>query len=94
MPLADEEARLGPQIEGLVGGRVISLERQPRWRKAWYAAVDRAGETLPIYVRGDKQIDVVTAQTGAKSPPSAADIRGYLQNTVAIGTEASLQPRQ
>jgi aminoglycoside phosphotransferase (APT) family kinase protein len=57
MPLADEEARLAPQIEGLVGGRIISLERQPRWRKAWYAAVERAGETLPIYVRGDKQID-------------------------------------
>ena len=57
MPLADEEARLGPQIERLVGGRIISLERQPRWRKAWYAAVERAGETLPIYVRGDKQID-------------------------------------
>jgi aminoglycoside phosphotransferase (APT) family kinase protein len=53
----DEDARLKPQIERLVGGRIISLERQPRWRKAWYAAVERAGETVPIYVRGDKQID-------------------------------------
>jgi aminoglycoside phosphotransferase (APT) family kinase protein len=54
---ADEEARLGPQIERLVGGRIVSLERQPRWRKAWYAVLERAGELVPIYVRGDKQID-------------------------------------
>jgi aminoglycoside phosphotransferase (APT) family kinase protein len=53
----DEDARLKPQIERLVGGRITSLERQPRWRKAWYAVVERAGETVPIYVRGDKQID-------------------------------------
>jgi aminoglycoside phosphotransferase (APT) family kinase protein len=53
----EEERRLGPQIERLVGGRVIALERQPRWRKAWYAVVDRDGAYVPIYVRGDKQID-------------------------------------
>src|ERR1700683_3642398 len=53
----DEDARLKPQIERLVGGRITSLERQPRWRKPWYAVVERAGETVPIYVRGDKQID-------------------------------------
>jgi aminoglycoside phosphotransferase (APT) family kinase protein len=53
----DEEVRLRPQIERLVGGRIISLERQPRWRKAWYAVVERDGVPVPIYVRGDKQID-------------------------------------
>src|SRR5258707_8609386 len=36
---------------------MISLERQPRWRKAWYAVVEREGVGVPIYVRGDKQID-------------------------------------
>lgn len=53
----DEELRLRPQIERLVGGRLISLERQPRWRKAWYAVVESNGASIPIYVRGDKQID-------------------------------------
>lgn len=52
-----EEQRLRVQIERLVGGRVVSLERQARWRKAWYATVARAGEMVPIYVRGDKQLD-------------------------------------
>jgi aminoglycoside phosphotransferase (APT) family kinase protein len=55
--LSDEELRLAPQIESLVGGRIVSLERQPRWRKAWYAVVDREGVSVPIYIRGDKQID-------------------------------------
>src|SRR6202050_4383049 len=57
MILGDEERRLVPQIENLVGGRIVSLERQPRWRKAWYAVVEREGVGVPIYVRGDKQID-------------------------------------
>jgi aminoglycoside phosphotransferase (APT) family kinase protein len=55
--MGDEEVRLRAQIERLVGGRIISLERQPRWRKAWYAVVERDGATVPVYVRGDKQID-------------------------------------
>ncbi|MBM7369189.1 phosphotransferase [Gordonia hydrophobica] len=33
------------------------MERQARWRKAWYATVERDGDEIPIYVRGDKQID-------------------------------------
>jgi len=53
----EEEQRLRPQIEQLVGGRVVALERQPRWRKAWYAVVERDGRHVPLYVRGDKQID-------------------------------------
>jgi aminoglycoside phosphotransferase (APT) family kinase protein len=57
MTLGDEELRLAPQIESLVGGRIVSLERQPRWRKAWYAVVERDGVAIPIYIRGDKQID-------------------------------------
>jgi hypothetical protein len=52
-----EEQRLRVQIERLVGGHVVSLERQARWRKAWYATVAQAGEMVPIYVRGDKQLD-------------------------------------
>jgi aminoglycoside phosphotransferase (APT) family kinase protein len=54
---SEEEDRLRPQIERLVGGTVTALARQPRWRKAWYATVQRGAETIQIYVRGDKQID-------------------------------------
>jgi aminoglycoside phosphotransferase (APT) family kinase protein len=53
----EEEGRLRAQIERLMGGRVIALERQPRWRKAWYGVVQREGARIPVYVRGDKQID-------------------------------------
>lgn len=55
--LTDEEARLVARIEDLVGGTVVYLERQPRWRKAWYVTVERDGAEVPLYVRGDKQID-------------------------------------
>ncbi|MCM3920175.1 phosphotransferase family protein [Frankia sp. AiPs1] len=52
-----EEDRLVARVEELVGGRVTAIERQPRWRKAWYLTVDRDGTELALYVRGDKQID-------------------------------------
>lgn len=52
-----EEQRLAAFIESCVGGTVVSLNRQPRWRKCWYATVERNGETLPLYIRGDKQLD-------------------------------------
>jgi aminoglycoside phosphotransferase (APT) family kinase protein len=41
-------------IEGHLGGRVIRIERQPRWRPAWYADLERDGEIVPLYVRGDR----------------------------------------
>src|ERR1700728_3848697 len=52
-----EESRLSAYIESVVGGRVVSLTRQARWRKAWFATVERDGRTLPLYIRGDKQLD-------------------------------------
>lgn len=53
----EEETRLVAQIEALTHGEVTALDRQPRWRKAWYATVRREGAELPLYIRGDKQID-------------------------------------
>lgn len=57
IPLTDEERLLATRIEELVGGRVVALERQARWRKAWYVTVERDGVPLSLYIRGDKQID-------------------------------------
>jgi aminoglycoside phosphotransferase (APT) family kinase protein len=44
-------------VERTIGGRVVHLERQPRWRPAWYLDLERPdGTQLPIYVRGDRGI--------------------------------------
>jgi hypothetical protein len=39
-------------IEANLGGRILSFERQPRWRPAFYLEFERDGQTLPLYVRG------------------------------------------
>jgi aminoglycoside phosphotransferase (APT) family kinase protein len=41
-------------LETNVGGRVVHLVRQPRWRPVWFADVERDGETLELCVRGDR----------------------------------------
>ncbi|MDB6062898.1 MAG: putative aminoglycoside phospho-transferase [Verrucomicrobiaceae bacterium] len=55
--MQDEELRLKKFIESVLDGRVIKLERQARWRKAWFADVELNGEIIPLYIRGDKQLD-------------------------------------
>jgi hypothetical protein len=40
-------------IEKNVGGRIVSYERQPRWRPAFYVEFEKdGGEIIPLYVRG------------------------------------------
>ena len=39
-------------IEANLGGRIVSYERQPRWRPAFYLDFERKGITLPLYLRG------------------------------------------
>ncbi len=41
-------------IERELGGRIVSAERQPRWRPAWFIDLERDGELLPLYFRGDR----------------------------------------
>lgn len=41
-------------VETTLGGRVVHAERQPRWRPAWYLDVERDGEIVPLYWRGDR----------------------------------------
>lgn len=48
------EARIVAWIEAHLG-RVIRIERQPRWRPAWFVDVERDGALLPLYVRGDRE---------------------------------------
>ncbi len=41
-------------LEREVGGKVVRVERQARWRPAWWVDVERDGEILPLYVRGER----------------------------------------
>jgi len=41
-------------VERTLGGPIVGWERHPRWRPAWYFDVDRSGEIVPIYFRGDR----------------------------------------
>ncbi|HNC69658.1 MAG TPA: phosphotransferase [Pseudomonadales bacterium] len=41
-------------IERELGGRIVRAERQPRWRPAWFLDLERDGELLPLYFRGDR----------------------------------------
>lgn len=42
------------EVERMVGGRVVRAVRQARWRPAWDFDVERDGETVPVYFRGDR----------------------------------------
>ncbi len=41
-------------IKANVGGTIVRAARQPRWRPVWFIDVERDGETLELYVRGDR----------------------------------------
>jgi aminoglycoside phosphotransferase (APT) family kinase protein len=49
---AEDFARITEWLERDLGGRVVHIERQARWRPAWWVELERDGETLPLYVRG------------------------------------------
>lgn len=52
------EARLSRFVEALTGGRITRMERQVRWRPAWFVDVEVAGKTLCLHLRGDREGDV------------------------------------
>jgi aminoglycoside phosphotransferase (APT) family kinase protein len=58
-PAISDEDKLRACVERLTGGQVIAMERQIRWRPAWFVDVDRDGEILHIHIRGDRQSDVL-----------------------------------
>lgn len=41
-------------IETELGGRIVRAERQARWRPAWFLDLERGGDTLPLYFRGER----------------------------------------
>ena len=53
------DAKLRTFVERVTGGRVVTMERQIRWRPAWFAQVERDGGQFRVYVRGDRLSDVM-----------------------------------
>jgi len=51
-------ARLRAFVEEITGGRIVHMERQVRWRPAWFAKVERDGAMLHLHLRGDRAGDV------------------------------------
>jgi aminoglycoside phosphotransferase (APT) family kinase protein len=51
---AADERRMLDWIERRTGGKVLRCERQARWRPAYFLDVERAGEIVPLYFRGDR----------------------------------------
>lgn len=41
-------------VEKKLGARIVSFERQARWRPAFFLELDRGGEPLSIYLRGER----------------------------------------
>lgn len=45
-------------VENITGGEIVRMERQVRWRPAWFADVAREGEILHLHLRGDRAGDL------------------------------------
>src|SRR4051794_38936547 len=55
MPDPDDDIRaITSWLTANVGGTVVRVTRQPRWRPVWFADVERDGEVLELCVRGDR----------------------------------------
>jgi aminoglycoside phosphotransferase (APT) family kinase protein len=50
----DSERKITDWIAREIGARVVRIERQGRWRPAWHVDAERGGETLKLYVRGER----------------------------------------
>ncbi len=52
--LEPEWQRAFEWVEGELGVSIWSFERQPRWRPAFFVETDRNGESLPLFLRGER----------------------------------------
>jgi aminoglycoside phosphotransferase (APT) family kinase protein len=50
----DDAERIADWVRAHVGGDVVQIRRQPRWRPVWLVDVERDGESLELMVRGDR----------------------------------------
>ncbi|MFN8624860.1 MAG: phosphotransferase family protein [Candidatus Binatia bacterium] len=52
--LSDEWRRALAWIERELDGKAVRFERQPRWRPAAFLDLERDGQSIPLYFRGDR----------------------------------------
>ncbi len=53
-PDQDATDRVNAWLERELGGTVVRIQRQPRWRPVWFADVDLDGAVVELCVRGDR----------------------------------------
>ena len=51
-PLAAAPQIIADWVSANLGAKVTRIERQGRWRPAWYVDAEKDGAALPLYVRG------------------------------------------
>jgi hypothetical protein len=49
-----DEEQIATWVSAVTGGSVIRLERQARWRPCWWVDIERDGEIVPLYLRGNR----------------------------------------
>lgn len=69
----DEDAAVRSWIEANLGP-VLAIERQARWRPAWYVDAQMGAETVPLYVRGARP-----GMSGAARPAQEGQILSVLE---------------
>lgn len=50
--------RIRDFVEATMGGRIVRMEQQVRWRPAWFADVDVGGRIVELHLRGNRTGDV------------------------------------
>ncbi len=55
LPTQGNDARVLAWVESLLDARVVSWERQPRWRPMWFVDIERSGGSVErVVVRGER----------------------------------------
>ena len=54
VPAPEHTGQITAWLERQLGGTVIEIKQQPRWRPVWYADLERDGETLELCVRAER----------------------------------------
>ena len=50
----DRESGVVAVAEASTSGRVVAIRRDPRWRPCWWVDVERSGDVLHLYARGNR----------------------------------------
>jgi hypothetical protein len=51
---ADDVKKITAWLEANIGGTVVHIARQPRWRPVWFADLEHDNKRLELCVRGDR----------------------------------------